>query len=154
MKKAVLLSIAALLTGLTSFAQWVPQTSGLNNFITSVFFVNTDTGFIAAFGGTILKTVDGGTNWDPQSSGTANDLYCVFFENADTGYVVGDVGTILKTIDGGAHWNAQTSGTTTWLAYVDFVGNTGNAVGGNGTILHTVDGGTPGQNNSPEQTLI
>ena len=63
MKKTILLSIAIVLLGLSSFAQWNAQTSGTTNFIASVFFVNADTGYVSADGGVILKTTDGGVNW-------------------------------------------------------------------------------------------
>ena len=68
MKKTLLLSTVLLLSGLSSFAQWVPQMSGISDFVTSVFFVNADTGYVSAFGGTILKTTNAGKDWVPQSS--------------------------------------------------------------------------------------
>ena len=64
MKKTILLLIAIVLFGHSSFAQWTAQTSGTTNFIASVFFVNTDTGYVSADGGVILKTTNGGVNWD------------------------------------------------------------------------------------------
>jgi hypothetical protein len=51
--------------------------------------------------GTILKTINGGTNWTAQTSGTIINLWSVYFTSFDTGYAVGEAGTILKTTNGG-----------------------------------------------------
>jgi photosystem II stability/assembly factor-like uncharacterized protein len=115
MKKSLLLSIALLLSGFSTFAQWEHQISGTANFITSVYFTRTDKSYASAAGGVILKTINGGENWDPMPSGTTTDLYGIFFTDANTGYVVGFAGTILKTTDGGASWTPQSSGTSNFL---------------------------------------
>src|SRR5262249_16714511 len=94
------------------------------------------------YGGTILRTTDGGASWTPQFSGTTNILHGVSFVDANTGTAVGESGSIVRTTDGGATWTPQFSGTTNILYGVSFVdANTGTAVGGNGTILRTTDGG-------------
>lgn len=141
MKKTLLLSIALILFGLSSFAQWESLYSGTSNFVTSVYFTNIDTGWCCGFGGTILKTTDGGNTWDPELSGTINDLYCIFFINPDTGYTVGSAGTILKTSDGGTNWVPQSSGTANIIVNVFFIGNTGYAAGDGTTLLKTTNGG-------------
>src|SRR5215467_9921904 len=61
------------------------------------------------YGGTILRTTDGGATWTPQFSGTTNILYGVSFVDANTGTAVGGNGTILRTTDGGATWTVQRS---------------------------------------------
>ena len=57
------------------------------------------TGWVVGFGGTILKTSNGGEQWNAVSSGTSKKLSSVFFIDSSTGWVVGDGGTILKTSD-------------------------------------------------------
>ncbi len=100
------------------------------------------------FGGTILKTSNGGTAWSTQTSGTTEWLSSVHFTDAQTGWAVGEYGTILKTSNGGSTWSPQNSGTTNWLFSVHFTdAQTGWAVGGeitdsSGIILKTSNGGS------------
>ena len=63
--------------------------------------MNTYTGYVVGWNGTILVTTDGGTNWTSEVSGTSHCLNSVFFTDALTGYDVGDSGIILKTTNGG-----------------------------------------------------
>ncbi len=98
------------------FAQsgWFFQTSGTSIYLTSVQFINNNTGWtVGGYAGTIiLKTTNGGTNWTSQTSGIGNDLNSVHFIDNNTGWVVGDVGTILNTTNGGTNWTSQVSGTS------------------------------------------
>ena len=99
-------------------------------------------GYPMGYGGTILRTTDGGITWMSQTSGIGSGLYGVLFTDANTGTAVGDLGTILRTTDGGATWVSQTSGTNNLLYDVSFTNvNTGTAVGLDGTILRTTNGG-------------
>ena len=52
------------------------------------------------YGGTILRTTDGGATWTPQIA-TYWALYGVSFVDANTGTAVGVDGTILRTVTGG-----------------------------------------------------
>jgi photosystem II stability/assembly factor-like uncharacterized protein len=64
-------------------------------------FPSSSIGYAVGNLGTIIKTMNGGTNWSVLSSGTQYDLSSVYFIDANTGYVAGSGGTILATIDGG-----------------------------------------------------
>jgi photosystem II stability/assembly factor-like uncharacterized protein len=75
-----------------------------------VYFIDSSTGYAVGWNGTILKTINAGTNWTKLSSGTSNNLMSVCFTDANTGYAVGASGTILKTVNGGTNWTLQTSG--------------------------------------------
>jgi len=102
MKKSLLLSIALVLTGFNSFAQWewqnpIPTVYSL----LSVHFTDANTGYAVGDAGTILKTIDGGATWISQTSGTTLPLNSIYFPDADTGFAVGNDGTILKTTNGG-----------------------------------------------------
>ncbi|HOW26424.1 MAG TPA: T9SS type A sorting domain-containing protein [Bacteroidales bacterium] len=85
----------------TMEADWVLQFSYASNPFYSVFFPNDTTGFVVGYGGSIFKTINGGSDWFALSSGTASNLSSLCFTDADTGYAVGDNGTILKTTNGG-----------------------------------------------------
>ena len=93
--------------------------------------------------GTIIRTINGGTNWTSQYSGTTNDLEGVYFTDANNGTAVGFYGTILRTTNGGTNWILQYTGTPDHLYGVCFTdANTGTAVGWAGRILRTTNGGT------------
>jgi photosystem II stability/assembly factor-like uncharacterized protein len=150
MKKILLFSIALVLSGLSSFAQWVlqnpvPQGNSLN----SVFFNNAVTGYAVGDAGTILKTIDGGTTWDSLSSTTSLGLSSVYFTNAGTGYIVGESGLILNTVNGGITWNEKFEGNFPLYSVSFISSNIGFAVGGIpgiggsavGQVLKTTNGG-------------
>ena len=47
-----------------AFPQWKWQNPiPVGNTLRSVFFTGANTGYVAGLGGTILKTIDGGTSW-------------------------------------------------------------------------------------------
>ena len=106
--------------------------------LTSVYFVDANTGFITEQDlKTIYKTTDGGEHWNSRTLGSDYyDMYSVHFSSVDTGYVVGSGGKIFRTVDKGENWTQQLISTTNDLLSVDFPdSNTGYAVGANGTIL-------------------
>lgn len=93
------------------------------------------------FGGTILRTTDGGLTWSSQTSGTTQPLFAVFCIDGDVACAVGDSGTILRTTNGGGTWVSQTSNATGRFYDVHFIdANTGTAVGAG--IVRTTDGGS------------
>jgi len=75
-------------------------------------FPTVDTGFVCGYGGTILKTVDGGTTWVPCSTGTVDVFYTMTFLDTQTGYAAAGYGTdyvnpteIFKTTNSGETWS-------------------------------------------------
>ena len=137
------------------FGQWYQQNSGTTNSLNSLFFIDSNTGWVVGgdynYGSIILKTADGGNNWTTQSSGSKYYLRSVYFTDSNKGWAVGgdlqdSVGTILTSTDGGNSWIFQNIQTTRGLYSVYFTdSNTGWVVGKNydynGTILKTTDGG-------------
>jgi photosystem II stability/assembly factor-like uncharacterized protein len=121
---------------------WMEQSSGSSNNLNSVFFVNSNIGYVGGDGGIILKTINGGSTWISQTSGITNNITGVFFQNADIGWVAGYGGKILKTIDGGINWVGQTSGTATDLNSIFFIDDNNGWVGSVGKVLKTTNGGT------------
>jgi hypothetical protein len=67
----------------------------------SIYFTDSNTGWVVGSYGTIIKTTNGGTNWFSQNSGTTNVLYSVYFIDSNTGWAVGSNGTVLRTSNGG-----------------------------------------------------
>lgn len=106
------------------------------------FPVDVNTGWLVGFYGTILNTVNGGTNWTAQTSGTNFNLNGVIFDDNNNGWACGNFGTILYTTNGGTNWYPQSSRTQENLLSIHFPSALiGYAVGSAGTIIKTSDGG-------------
>jgi photosystem II stability/assembly factor-like uncharacterized protein len=143
MKKLYIL-LLALFAMNGAMAQWFPQNSGTTSNLNSVYFTDADRGYAVGNNGTIIKTINGGTDWTSQTPGTTNHLLDVFFLNAATGYIVGDSGTILKTTNGGSEWYNTGSVAFGSIQSVSFVNsNVGYVSCSNSPndILKTTDGG-------------
>ena len=141
-------TLLTLLIGWTCMVQawaqgvWNRQNSQTTTDLTSVFFVDANTGWIAGENGTILHTTDGGLLWRTQNVPTAVDLESISFANANQGWAVGDSGVILHTENGGITWSLQTSGLITDLKSVFFIdATTGWVAGSGGRLLKTTSGG-------------
>ena len=130
------------------YSQWSSQNANAPlQQLRGIHFIDDNTGLAVGDGGTILKTVNGGTAWTSQNSGTTTAGFrAVFFANATVAYAVGYPGEIYKTIDGGTTWNAQSSGVSSYLDGVYFThADTGYVCGGYpgpSVILKTTNGGT------------
>lgn len=66
-----------------------PQDWNTDNWVSSIEFMNSDTGFAGTSGGTLLRTVDGGLNWDSITNPTAGHMI--------TDFVFEGVGVIRAT---------------------------------------------------------
>src|ERR1035438_5515126 len=102
MKKIILLFFL-LFCSVFAFPQWTWQNPlPQGNWLTSVYFIDPNTGYAVGYCGAIIKTINGGTDWTVLSSGVMYDFTSVFFTDAYNGFVVADqvvAGAILKTTD-------------------------------------------------------
>jgi photosystem II stability/assembly factor-like uncharacterized protein len=75
--------------------------------LTSVFFIDRNTGWAAGHDGVVLKTSDGGENWHllRQQYGQEQPILSIWFGDANNGLAVGLFGMALSTADGGVTWN-------------------------------------------------
>lgn len=121
---------------------WFQQTSGTGWHLDDVFFVNSNTGWIAGDNGLVLKTTNSGVNWFAQSSNAMNKLFAVQFINENTGWVSGYAATMRKTTNAGENWLTQSIGPA-WLPWKHhFVDeNHGWVACEFGIIVHTTNGG-------------
>ncbi len=71
---------------LYSQGTWESVDSPTNQFLTSVYFVDSLYGWAVGDSGTIIRTVDGGSNWVFQNSETENTIVNVFFLNRELGW--------------------------------------------------------------------
>ena len=141
----ICLLLLTLFFSIKSQAQWTIQNSGTTAELTSVYFLNPDTGFVAGESVTIFKTTDGGTNWQPLSTGVFSAFDAVVFTNVSTGYAFGRGSRILKTTNAGANWFALNFSGGVGLFFSAYFTNDriGYAVGSGikPSIIKTTDGG-------------
>jgi photosystem II stability/assembly factor-like uncharacterized protein len=102
MKNLIVLFITILFLQFTLIAQegWFQQSSVATDYLTSIYFTDSMTGWTVGREG-IFYTTDGGDNWNIQST---EWCYDVFFVNKDTGWVVGGPTGLMKTTNGGMDW--------------------------------------------------
>lgn len=119
----------------------------VNKHLTTVYFINSGTGYASGFG-TMLKTTDAGATWAIQNPNFSFYLFTIQFTDVVTGYVIGNSGTIRKTTNGGTNWFSLNSGTSLPLWDLSFAdASTGVTVGGdydppqNNIILRTTNAG-------------
>ena len=80
---------------------WDRQFPATTGTLSSVCFVNENTGYIAGIPN--LKTTNGGLNWSIIDTAVIIGGRSVFFVNANTGFI-GSGNRIYKTLDGGLTW--------------------------------------------------
>ncbi|WP_353090559.1 YCF48-related protein [Methylibium sp.] len=108
-------------------ARWSQAKVPVGVSLTSVHFVDAQTGWAVGHSGVILATTDGGASWRKQldgfqargievepplgghgvpaaAGGEGDPLLDVHFEDARRGFAVGAFGRLLCTTDGGQHW--------------------------------------------------
>jgi photosystem II stability/assembly factor-like uncharacterized protein len=144
---------------------WNKQSSGVQETLLKVFFLNRDKGFTVGGDGTILKTDNGGTSWESvaidwmeilpedliEQGAVSVNLYGIFFSDELSGCIVGDFGTVLTTADGGKLWSLSNIGFLPSLFSVYFKNKReGWAVGQNGFCLKTDNGGRSWEKGSVE----
>lgn len=124
-------------------AGWQVIPTNSSAYLTSVFFINSMTGYIGGINGFLSKTTDGGVSWTVQdplfASSFVRDLY---FINANTGYLCGDNGFIRKTTNGGNNWIPLTTNTIGGIYGIDAADELNvYASVTDGTILRSTNGG-------------
>ncbi|MDQ3021482.1 MAG: YCF48-related protein [Bacteroidota bacterium] len=119
---------------------------GSVDLVRSLDFLNIHTGYIVTDFGTILKTVNGGSNWFRDSSfrpsyEKLSIMYDVNVFGLGIVNIVGNGGNIIKTSDDGLTWFGQSGNKKTLRGnyFIDMF--TGYCVGERGTIMKTADGG-------------
>lgn len=85
---------------------WLKQLGDMGEYydynnLNSICFIDSQTGWIAASHGKILKTTNGGSTWGIASTGNTESYYDISFKNQLTGWVAGYGGYIMKTTTGG-----------------------------------------------------
>lgn len=121
----------------------VHQVDTFTHYLTEIYFLNADIGYISGRSGSIYKTSDKGISWIPLQSGVNETLYSICFLNQLLGFAAGTDGTIIKTTSGDTTWTKLNTGTTNNIYSISLssAANGGYAVGESGTILRIKSGG-------------
>ena len=79
------------------------------NTLTSVYFIDNQTGFAVGHEATILKTTDGGNNWTLQYNEARGEtpLMGIYFTDAQNGVAVGGFSYYFTTTDAGDTWEQR-----------------------------------------------
>ena len=88
-------------------ANWTQAASvPTRNTLTSVLFLDNQTGYAVGHAATILKTTDGGNNWTLQYNERRGEdpLFGIYFADAKNGLAVGGFSKTYETKDGGETW--------------------------------------------------
>jgi photosystem II stability/assembly factor-like uncharacterized protein len=74
--------------------------------ISSIWFINTSTGFVAGENGMLKQTLDSGRTWNNISIASQfyDDIYTIRFFNNEVGYLTAENGIIYRTINSGNTW--------------------------------------------------
>lgn len=120
--------------GLKAQNGWYPLQSGTSNVLKSIFFVNSNIGYMAG-NAIILKTLDAGRNWLVITNSFSGSS--IYFNDQYTGYIC--EGTIYKTTNGGINFVDLNQTSLNSVYFVDK--NTGFGVGVNSKIIKTTNAG-------------
>ncbi|CAN5397181.1 hypothetical protein BH11BAC2_BH11BAC2_19700 [soil metagenome] len=105
---------------------------------------NSQTIYMAAANGEVIKSTDGGNSWSSQIQRISETiLHGVSAASAQNIFAAGDFGTILKSGNAGTTWAVQTTPVFDNFYDIAFInGTTGVAVGDFGQMVRTTNGGT------------
>ena len=170
--KKLIVFISALLIYSTAFhingmSQWVVQSNPLGSgdeaLVGKIQFVSSNEGWISAGNGSLLHTLNGGSNWNIVTPETIDSLFSwsdpalsLSFINPSTGWIIRTKGSfsnwqgarVYKTINGGVNWNKLTIPNYDAGIYIQFVdANNGwimifNTNFTSGGLFRTSNGGT------------
>lgn len=108
----------------------------------SIYFIDSQTGWIGSTGGKVLKTTNAGEHWDSLATGITDNINAVYFTSAQSGYCAADWGNLLRTTNGGINWIKYVNPALTFYSDIFFIDqNTGIASGTGGTISRTTNAG-------------
>jgi len=130
--------------------EWNAYNTGTSYCFSSITFLNSLTGWIAAYAGgnvaTIFKTLNGGVNWFFLSTVTGiENVYRIQFTDVQTGMIGGGRnndydGVFLRTTNGGANWISLLPTAEVIDDFVFVNPQTGWAISG-GDVLRSTNGG-------------
>lgn len=145
--KAVTIKMLCFLTFMAPFTaisaqsdQWTTVTSPTIQKLYGVAY--RDSGIVVAVGdgGTIIRSIDGGSHWENIISPATDALRAVTF-HGNTGLAVGISGTVIRSENSGLNWSLQDRITHRDLFSVSMNGDMAVMTGHEGYIFRSKDGG-------------
>lgn len=111
-----LLLFFILIISLSAQQGWIIQNPlPTNQYLMDIQMINSQTGYVAGYYGTLLKTTNAGKNWINMNVPTTKHLESLFFYNEYTGWIGGGEGLLAKTTNGGINWAFKSFDTTKTL---------------------------------------
>ena len=106
--------------------------------------IDVNTAYACGTGGTVIKTINGGTTWSTLTTGITDSLFSLTASPEDQTilYSCGSAGAIIKSTDGGSSWAALTSGTVKSLRSIKAINDTTVYVVGQDTTILKCSNGT------------
>jgi photosystem II stability/assembly factor-like uncharacterized protein len=139
--------------------QWDILNQGIDGSLNTIDFINENTGWITGYGGTLLKTEDGGVSWSSLPTEEKLEIEMIDFVNDSVGWAIKvqsqeeyDIYGIIHTQDGGQTWDAQYNSETILSSIYAVDDSVVYIIGRYGKILKTSDGGTNWIDISPNLT--
>jgi photosystem II stability/assembly factor-like uncharacterized protein len=120
-------------------ANWSSLFGGIGELF-SVYFINTNTGWVTGGMGQIYKTTSSGNSWQTMGLPTSNIYYSAYFLNDQTGWLAGSA--VYKTTNGGSNFSSQNMGIGFFYSIYFTDANTGWLCGAIGQIYKTTNAGT------------
>lgn len=120
--KIHLIFTVTFLFNITFSQSWVQQASGTVLNLQSVFFINSNSGFIGCDSGRILRTTNAGNNWTIYNTFTGRMISAIQFIDNNTGFASID-NKVLKTTNSGLTWDTTISGGGKSISFIS--SNTG-----------------------------
>lgn len=141
-----------------SFRNWTSQTTGLNEGISAIDFIDPLRGWAVGVNGSLISTTDGGDTWENDGISTGlNSASDIYFSDSDTGYVVGgtfdnnsNTAVVKKTVDGGNTWTTilENNNAGSFNKIIFTSNSVGYVFGYSGFIHKTEDSGLSWSSNS------
>lgn len=116
--------------------------TGTNQNLNSVYFIDEQTGYSCGEGGTLIRTFDGGDSWSAVPVSDLSNFNNLYFFNVREGIIIGDNGNLYLTQDSASSLNKISVPVTDRLLKIYFFDEyNGFVTGANGIILKTSDRG-------------
>ncbi len=132
-------------------SDWYPLSSGTNENLDGIFFLDANIGWISGANGTLLKTTNGGSTWSDQSLSRDFNVSSLFFISEDVGFAglrnpESPYSTISNplymTQDGGDTWAPATFPVDRNINDIFFLDSSTGWITTMGLIYVTTDGGS------------
>ncbi|MHC1736969.1 MAG: protein kinase [Ignavibacteriaceae bacterium] len=125
-----------------SLANFKVVSTGMNQNLSSVYFIDDLTGYACGEGGTVIRTFDGGDSWSKVPQGDLYNFNNLYFFNDREGIIIGDNGNLYLTQDSASTLNRISVPVGERLLKIYFFDEyNGFVTGANGVILKTSDRG-------------